>query len=291
MTNMIKKIFHSTIAKIIIGFVVVIAAYNVSSDWLNNILRAYKEIQIARLIIIPIFSVIVVLASYIVLYRYYEKRRITELSTHNIGKYLLFGLLLGLLLPSLSIFVAYLRGEYIVLSISNITDVFLRDFTISIAFGILTAVFEEVLFRGVLFRLIEEKLGSYIALIISSVFFGFLHLTNDSSALFAAVSISVTGIFLAVAYMNTRNLWFPIAIHFAFNFAQGDIFGTAVSGEPVSTSLIISQLEGSKWFTGGSWGIEATVQTAIFSLIAGVILLVLCHKKGQIIQRELLKLK
>ena len=84
--------------------------------------------------------------------------------------------------------------------------------------------------------------------------------------------------------MYTRNLWFPIAIHFAWNFAEGDIFGTPVSGDPASTSIIVSQLEGSKWFTGGVWGIEATVQIVIFSLIAGIILLALSHKKGEIIK-------
>ena len=72
----------------------IIAAYYFPLDWLNNILRAYKEIQIARLITIPIISIIFVFVSYIVLYRYYEKRKITELSTRNIGKYLLVGLLL-----------------------------------------------------------------------------------------------------------------------------------------------------------------------------------------------------
>jgi len=276
---MIKKILHSTIAKIIIGFVVIIAAYYFPLVLLNDILRPYKEIQIARLIIIPIISIIFVLVSNIVLFRYYEKRKITELSTRNIGKYLLFGLLLGLLIPSLSILVAYLRGEYIILSISNLTNAFLRDLIISIGFGIATAVFEEILIRGVLFRLIEEKLGSYIALIISSLIFGFLHLTNENSSFFAGFAISIIGVLIAVAYMYTRNLWFPIAIHFAWNFAQGDIFGLPVSGDPVSTSIIVSQLEGSKWFTGGAWGIEATVQIVVFSLMAGIILLFLGRKK------------
>ena len=281
---MIKKILHSTIAKIIIGFVVITVAYNFPLVLLNDILRAYKEIQIARLIIIPIISIIFVLVSYIALYRYYERRKITELSTRNVGKYLLVGLLLGLLVPSLSILVAYLRGEYIILSISNLTNIFLRDLTISIGFGIATAVFEEVLFRGILFRLIEEKLGSYLALIISCLFFGFLHLMNENSSFFAGFAISIISIVITAAYMYTKSLWFPIAIHFAWNFAQGDIFGIPVSGEPTTTSIIVSQLEGSKWFTGGFWGIEATVQIVIFSLIAGVILLVLSRKKGNVIK-------
>jgi membrane protease YdiL (CAAX protease family) len=183
------------------------------------------------------------------------------------------------------------RGEYIVLSVSSLTDIFLKDITISIAFGILTAVFEEVLFRGIFFRLMEEKLGSYIALLISGIIFGFGHLLNGNGSLFAVFAIFIISILLTAAYMYTRNLWFPIAIHFALNFAQGDIFGTAVSGEPISTSIIVSQLEGSEWFTGGIWGIEASVQIVIFSWIAGIILLVLCHRKKNIMKQRVFKIK
>ena len=168
---------------------------------------------------------------------------------------------------------------------------FLRDFTIGIGFGVATAVFEEVLFRGVLFRLLEEKLGSYIALVVSGVIFGFVHLMNDSNTLFAAVAISIISVVITATYMYTRNLWFPIAFHFAWNFAIGDIFGTPVSGEPASTSIMISQLEGSKWFTGGEWGIEATFQTVIICLIAGVISLILSHRKGTVMKRQVFKVK
>jgi len=91
--------------------------------------------------------------------------------------------------------------------------------------------------------------------------------------------------------MYKRNLWLPIAIHFAWNFIQGDIFGTPVSGDLASTSIIVSQLEGSKWFTGAAWGIEATVQIVIFSLITGIVLLVLSHKKGNILKQQVFRIK
>jgi Predicted metal-dependent membrane protease len=283
------KILHSTIVKIIIGFVVIIAVNEPLLGLLSYFFRLVQVIPIVRYTVIPIIIISVIIISYIALYRYLERREITELSTHNLGKYLLVGLLLGLLVPSLSILVAYLRGEYIILSVSNLTNIFLRDLTINIGFGILTAIFEEILFRGILFRLIEEKLGSYIALIISSVFFGFLHLMNENGSLFAGFAISITSIILTATYMYTRNLWFPIAIHFAWNFAQGDIFGTPVSGVPASTSIIVSQLKGSEWFTGGDWGIEATVQIVVFSLVVGIILLVLSRKKGNVKKQQVFK--
>jgi len=293
MKNIIKKILHSTIAKIIIGIVVIIVANYVPLLLLNHFLKAHEVIQIVRLIVIPIIAIIFVLAAYIALNRYYEKRKITELSTRNIGKYVLIGLLLGLLIPSLSVLVSYLRGEYVILSISNLTSVFLRDLMISIVFLIAVAVFEEVLFRGVLFRLIEEKLGSYIAIIISGLLFGFAHLVNSNGSFSASLAISIISIFLIAAYMYTRNLWFPISIHFAWNFATENIFGTDVdvSGDWTSTSIIVSKIEGSKWFTGGDWGIEATVQAMVLCLIAGIILLVMCRKKGNILKPQIFKVK
>jgi membrane protease YdiL (CAAX protease family) len=288
---MIKKILHTTIAQIIIGSAVIITVYILLLGLLNYFFRLGQVIPIVRYTVIPSIISSFILFSYILIYRYYEKRKITELSTHNIGKYLLVGLILGLILPSLAVFTVYLRGEYMVLSINSLTDIFLRDFIISIAFGILTAIFEEVLFRGILFRLIEGKLGSYLALIICSVLFGFLHLMNGNGSFFVVFAISIISILLTAAYMYTRNLWFPIAIHFAFNCAQGDIFGIAVSGEPASASIIVSKLEGPEWFTGGVWGIEASIQIVIFSLLAGIILLVLCHRKKHILKQQVFKIK
>jgi len=80
--------------------------------------------------------------------------------------------------------------------------------------GIATAIVEEVLFRGVLFRLMEEKLGSYFAILISGVIFGFAYLVNEDSSFLTGLGITIMNVFIIAAYMYTRNLWFPIAIHF-----------------------------------------------------------------------------
>ena len=277
---MIKKIFQTTIAKIIVGIIAIITTYALSFGLLNYLLILGQIPQVVRLIAIPIIITTLIIITYIALCRYYERRKIPELSTNNIGRYLTVGLLVGLILMLLSVFVAYLRGEYIVLSINDLTPNLARDLTISIFFGILTAVFEEILFRGVIFRLIEDKLGSYIALIMSAAICGLVHFVNENSSLSAIIAIIFAGALLPAAYMYTRNLWFPIAIHFAWNFTQGDIFGISVSGTDRPTSIIVSKLEGSEWFTGGAWGIEASVQIMIFALIATIILLVLSHKKG-----------
>ena len=127
-------------------------------------------------------------------------------------------------------------------------------------------------------------------IIISGVIFGFAHLYNDDSTFFTGLEISIMSVFIIAAYMYTRNLWFTIAIHFAWNFAQGDIFGTSAPGYSESTSIIVSQIEGSKWFTGGE-GFDPSVQVVVLCLIAGIVLLFLSHKKGNIIKQQVFKVK
>ena len=115
--------------------------------------------------------------------------------------------------------------------------------------------------------------------------FGALHLTNPNSSLIAGIGLAIqAGLLLAASYMYARNLWFPIAIHFAWNFSQSAIYGAKVSGNTISKTLITSKIEGATWFTGGAFGPEGSVQATIFCLFAAIILLILSHKEGKIIK-------
>lgn len=89
---------------------------------------------------------------------------------------------------------------------------------------------------------------------------------------------------LAAAYIYSRNLWFPIAIHFAWNFTQSAIFGANVSGNALSKTLITSKIQGAEWFTGGQFGPEGSIQATLFCLIAAIILLILSHRNGNIVK-------
>lgn len=148
-----------------------------------------------------------------------------------------------------------------------------------------SSILEEIIVRGIIFRIMEEKLGSYIALIISAIIFGVLHLANPNSSILAAAGLAIqAGLLLAAAYIYTRNLWFPIAVHFAWNFTQSAIFGAAVSGTKTSKTLITSHIEGEKWFTGGAFGPEGSLQATVFCFIVAVVLMVSSSKKGNIVR-------
>jgi len=274
-----QKILYFPLTKIIIGIIVVAGVFGISKNLQRGIFKTDLFTKDITNLIVTIISTILSVVAYIYLYKFYEKRKITEFSKKGIAKNLTIGIVLGVILQSLTILVIYLKGGYSIISINPILYIIPA---LTMAFA--SAIFEETLFRGIIFRITEEKLGSYIALIISALIFGALHLTNPNSSLSAGIGLAIqAGLLLAAAYIYSRNLWFPIAIHFAWNFTQSAIFGANVSGNTISKTLITSKIEGAEWFTGGQFGPEGSMQATIFCLIATIILLILSHKEGKII--------
>ena len=125
--------------------------------------------------------------------------------------------------------------------------------------------------RGIIFRITEESLGTWLALAISAVIFGLLHLVGPDSTLQGAVAIMVgPSVLLAGAYKVTGRLWFPIGIHAAWNFTQGGIFGVTISGHP-GEGWLQGTLTGPGWLSGGSFGVEGSVVATLICLLAGVL--------------------
>jgi uncharacterized protein len=274
-----QKIIHFPLTKIIIGVLVCGVVLSVGKLVMGKILDLTAlDVSIKSLVtalVVAVFAIV----SYTYLFKYYEKREVTEFSKNGLFKSLTFGIVLGVVLQSLTILVIYLKGGYSIISINPI--LFLVP-PLTMAFT--AAIFEEILMRGIIFRITEEKLGSYFALFISAILFGAMHLGNPNSSLIAAIGLAIqAGLLLASAYIYSRNLWFPIAVHFAWNFTQSALFGANVSGTTTAKTLITSKIEGAEWYTGGQFGPEGSVQATAFCLIATVVLLILSHKEGKII--------
>jgi membrane protease YdiL (CAAX protease family) len=123
------------------------------------------------------------------------------------------------------------------------------------------AVLEEIVFRATLFRLLEQMTGTTGAMIGSALVFGALHLLTPNATPWGALAIAIQGgLMMAACYAVTRSLWLPIGLHFGWNFAEGGIFGTAVSGNnSTNTGLFSSHLGGPLLISGGDFGPEATI--------------------------------
>jgi len=274
------KILHFPVTKILIGFIVCGVIAGVGQMLTSKLLEAASVEKDYRNLLAGLVMASLAITTYITLFKIYEKREISEFSIKRILKYILLGIAIGAVLQSLTILVIYLNKGYSVVSVNPILYL-LPPLTMAFT----SAIFEEIMFRGVIFRITEEKLGSYLALLISALIFGAMHLANPNSSLLAGAGIAIqAGLLLGVAYMYTRNLWFPIAIHFAWNFTQSAIFGANVSGNAISKTLVTSKIEGAVWITGGEFGPEGSIQATVFCLIATVFLFVLARKGGNIVK-------
>lgn len=274
-----QKILHFPLTKIIVGFVVVISANYFVGILLSTLLKTIQVSKNSNDLIIGIVPPIFAGIAYMVFFAFYEKRKITEFSVENLGRNLFFGIILGTLLQSMTILIMYLRGEYNILHINGLIAIIP-----ALILSFSSAVFEEILLRGILYRVVEEKLGSYIALIISSVVFGVLHFSNPGASVTYGFALMLqAGFLLASAFLWSKNLWFPIALHFAWNFTQGGIYGANISGINAGKSLFTSKIEGNTLFTGGEFGPEGSIQATIFCTLAGIILLVLSIKENKIV--------
>jgi uncharacterized protein len=276
----LRKFFHLGIIKIIIGLVVCGGVAVGTQILLGKILSSFEMEAGLTSLIVEVSVAVMAVVSYSLLFSFYENRKIEELSIKNIGRHLLFGALLGAMLQVLTVLVIYLSKSYEVVAVNAFTFI-----VPALAMSFTSAVVEEILVRGIVFRIIEEKLGSYLAISISAVLFGAMHLANPNSSLLMGLALAIqAGALLAAAYIFSRSLWFPIALHFAWNFVQAGIFGANVSGNAVSKSFITSHISGPEWITGGEFGPEGSVQATLFCLLAVIALLYLSHQKGAIIK-------
>jgi uncharacterized protein len=220
----------------------------------------------------------IVLGAYWAYVRIVERRAVTELSGSDAGRELGSGLVLGALLFSTTIGMLAALGVYQITG-NNGWLIMLASLPASVLAGVL----EEVVIRGVVFRILEQWLGSWLALAISAVIFGALHLLNPGATLLNAAAISIeAGVLLAAAFMLTRRLWLCIGIHIAWNFTQGGVFSVAVSGGK-STGLLQSRMVGPDWLTGGTFGAEASAVALVVCAAAGAVLIVLAIRRGNVV--------
>lgn len=211
--------------------------------------------------------------------RWSEKRAVDEVAVRRLPGGLSVGVLIGLGWFTLVIVnIAFLEGYRVDGFGSLIGPVGL--------FGYMAAasVTEEVMFRGVLFRLIEERGGTWLALLATSVLFGAWHLLNPDATVWGAVAIAIeAGGTLGAAYAATRSLWVPIGLHFGWNFAESAIFGTEVSGNGANEGLLHGVTSGPAILTGGQFGPEASPYTLVFGVIMTIVFMWLARRRGNLV--------
>jgi membrane protease YdiL (CAAX protease family) len=157
------------------------------------------------------------------------------------------------------------------------------DLTYALGITVVAGVVEELAVRGVVFRILEGWLGSWVALALSAALFGGLHLANPGATVFAALAIGLeAGVMLAAAFMVTRRLYLAIGLHMGWNFVQAGVFGVAVSGTEVG-GLLVTAPVGPDWLSGGAFGAEASVVAVLWCGGLGVAMLARAHRDGRFV--------
>ena len=126
---------------------------------------------------------------------------------------------------------------------------------------------EELLSRGYHLQTIASGLNMFWAVLISSAFFGLLHLDNPHATWVSTAGIFFAGVYQSYGYIRTRQLWLPIGLHVGWNFFEGVVFGFPVSGLDIY-ALTRIQVTGPVSWTGGAFGPEAGL-ILLPSLIVG----------------------
>jgi uncharacterized protein len=201
--------------------------------------------------------------------RRWGRREPTEIVRSDRGPDIGIGVAIGVGFITLCFGIVAVAGGYRVTFASGFG---VRDVVDVLTLVVVSAVLEELLFRGVLLQAFERWLGWWPALAITSAFFGAAHLGNPGSTWFGALAIAVeAGFFLGALFLWRRSLWLTIGVHAGWNAAES-LFGIPVSGETPHGFLHLAR-SGSDLLTGGSFGIEASITPMVVGALLGVLVL------------------
>ncbi len=269
-----RRIFRSPPARVLVLGFILLVMMGLTSDVMTRFSgETGKSLQHVMAVCIA------GLALYLGHGKFIEQRDVSELAMSGMGRELGIGVIIGAGLYTGCVLVL------MVLGISRIDGLNPWSYMIpAIAMALSSGIFEELLFRGVLFRSVEAWFGSWAALVVSSLVFGLAHLMNPQGTVEGALYIAVeAGMLLAAAYMLTRRLWLSMGFHAAWNYTQSGIFSGIVSGTGASQGLVKSTTDGPDILTGGSFGVESSVIALLLCTVTGVVMLVMATRRGRII--------
>ena len=260
-----KKIIIFRIIGFFVAYIFIAGLFQVLSAWLTGMsLTAPGAMSDWQLFATVVGSFLGTLLVLYIFTKWVDKIPFTAigLSLHNFKKDFALGVLLGLLPIVLGFIMLYALGL-----IQHITIDFRFDkLLLSILIFLLVAFNEEAFLRGYVLRNLMLAFNKYTALITSALLFALMHIFNDHLDIVGFINIFLAGILLGMSYIFTKNLWFPIGLHFAWNLAQS-LLGFNVSGNNTYSVLHYDLSDKLTWISGGAFGFEASVVSLIFELL------------------------
>jgi len=250
-----------------------------SNKDLLEMLQNQADNSTSSFLVIQFFGTIGTLLLIWLFTRFIDRKKMIDLglSFQKRAKDIIYGLLAGFIMMGAGSLILYFSGN---LTFNSITFN-LIGLAQSVVLFILVSINEEVFVRGYFLRNFMDSMNKYIALISSSLIFMALHLMNPNVSLVGITNIFLAGLLLGIGYIFTKNLWFPLALHFSWNFFQGPIFGFEVSGTS-SSSLISQSIHGNEILTGGQFGLEGSIIATVLCSL-GIVLFWMVYKKQNVL--------
>ena len=271
------RVVHFPLVTLVIGLVALLLA-GVLVSLLLKLVGLPHQADTPGNYLALVLQIAATVAAYRLFNRFVERRPNVEFAWPDSLRELGAGLLAGLVLFSAIVGVIALLGGYHLLGLDPSAKLLP---VLAVGFG--PGFVEEIVARGLIFRLVEQWLGSWVALAVSAALFGAAHLGNANATLFAGLAIALeAGVMLGALYMLTRRLWGAIGLHAAWNMAQGGVYGIPVSGHPFH-GLLIDRPSGSALLTGGAFGAEAALPALVLATGFGVALLAACVKHDRVV--------
>ena len=273
--NIDKSQGWKNILRIIIPYFLCVGLFQLIGFYLVGLDKAnYKPIYqtTEQHFIITFFRLLGTLAVIWLFREYIDKKTFTSLGFDKsyLIKDISIGIAFGFIIMLLGFIFLFLTKQIIFLSIQFRPI----ELILSIGIFIFVAISEELFLRGYILNNLMTSYNNYISLLISSLLFSLLHAANSNFNLLSFTGLFVAGLFFGFAYILTRSLWFPIALHFSWNFSQGTIFGFNISGKD-TYSLIVTKNNAPNIWNGGDFGFEGSILSTILQLIAiGIILII-----------------
>lgn len=182
------------------------------------------------------------------------------------------GSLLGALSLVLATLVIILSGGYrFSFAASGMLGAAFTTLLSSGFFFIFAAATEEVMFRGYALQTMTRARLRWLGIIITSIIFALFHMANPNVVPgWTLLNTMLAGVWLAVAYLRTRSLWFPLGLHWSWNWMMGAVLGLPVSGiESLTPQPLLRAADtGPQWLTGGAYGIEGGAACTLAILLS-----------------------
>ena len=212
--------------------------------------------------------------------RVFEKRAAVEISVAGAGREWTAGFLIATTLVVLFVGLISVFGSFEILEYRPAKNL-LKNF---LAFGG-GSLLQELILLCVLFRLVEEFAGTWVAIAASLLVFGFAHIANPNQSLGSAIFLVFSSILLIAPFILTRRIWLSWGLHAGWNFMQAGVFGMANSGI-MFPGWMVTKVGGAEWLTGGAIGLEGSYPALLVDMAIGLLVLYAAIKAGKIVRPQ-----